>query len=116
MAVIFSCGTRIDQHSNDWEWYIWRAICRPVNKTGQKDIQNIGKAEAERLAIINHEDSLTKGEELELEKEKLSQSAEEFDKKLALDRQKHTDDVKIKEKQIAASLEIKKRQNKQTKK
>ena len=75
-----------------------------------------GKAEAERLAIINHEDSLTKGEELELEKEKLSQSAEEFDKKLALDRQKHTDDVKIKEKQIAASLEIKKQQNKQSKK
>lgn len=59
------------------------------------------QAEADRLAIINHEDGLTKGQELELEKEKLSQSAKEFEQKLALEKEKHKDEVRLKEKQIA---------------
>lgn len=62
-----------------------------------------GQAEAERLAIINHEDSLTKGEELALEKEKLSQSERQFDKQLAFDREKLKEDTKVKEQQIAAT-------------
>ena len=59
------------------------------------------QAEADRLALMNHEDGLTKGQELELEREKLSQSAKEFDAKLALDKEKHKDDVRLREKQIA---------------
>jgi hypothetical protein len=67
-----------------------------------------GQAEAERLAIINHEEGLTKGEELALEHEKLAQTAKEFEAKmqqdkakLELETQKHKDDVKLKEKQIS---------------
>jgi hypothetical protein len=62
------------------------------------------QAEADRLAIINHEDGLTKGQELELEKEKLSQSAKEFEQKLALEKEKHKDEVRLKEKQIAKGI------------
>ena len=62
-------------------------------------------AEAEhlRMEIINHEDGLTKGQELELEREKLTQAAKEFDAKLALDKKKHEDDTRLKEKQINLS-------------
>ena len=67
-----------------------------------------GQAEAERLAIINHEEGLTKGEELAIEHEKLAQTAKEFEAKmqqdkakLELETQKHKDDVKLKEKQIS---------------
>ena len=61
------------------------------------------QAEKERMEIINHEDGLTKGQELELERKKIEQSAQQFKEKLALDKQKHQDDVRLKEKQINKS-------------
>ena len=69
-----------------------------------------GQAEAERLAIINHEDGLTKGEELKLEREKLGENARQFNEKIALEKQKQQDDARLKEKQIKASTV--KKQNK----
>jgi hypothetical protein len=59
------------------------------------------RAESERMAIINHEDGLTKVQQLELEQDKLAETKRQFDAKLALDKQKEKDDVRIKEKQIA---------------
>ena len=62
-----------------------------------------GKAESERMAIINHEDGLTKVQELELENKKVEENARQFDAKLALEKQKQKDDVRLKEKQINKS-------------
>lgn len=69
-----------------------------------------GEAERERLAIINHEDGLTKEQELDFKNKELEQKIKEFDAKLkqdnekiALQRQKQKDDVRLKEKQIAKS-------------
>ena len=58
------------------------------------------QAEKERMEIINHEDGLTKDQELEIERRKIELSAQQFKDKLALDKQKHQDDVRLKEKQI----------------
>lgn len=59
-----------------------------------------GQAEAERLAIINHEDGLTKGEELALKREELDEKARQFDEKLKADKQKQEEDNRLKEKQL----------------
>ncbi len=64
-------------------------------------------AEQQRMEIINHEDGLTKGQELELEREKIKQEAKQFEAKLALDKQKHEDDVRLKEKAISQKKSIK---------
>ena len=61
------------------------------------------QAEKERMEIINHEDGLTKGQELELERKKLELSAQQFKDKLALDSKKHQDDVRLKERQLNKS-------------
>ena len=58
-----------------------------------------GQAESQRFAMMNHDND----EANTLEREKISENARQFDAKLALDREKHKDDVKVKEKQIAAS-------------
>lgn len=58
------------------------------------------QAEADRLALMNEEKGLTRVEELEYKEKELAQSAKEFDAKLALDKKKHEDDVKLREKQI----------------
>jgi len=58
------------------------------------------EAEKERMEIINHEDGLTKVQQLELEQDKLAETKRQFDAKLALDKQKEKDDVRLKEKQI----------------
>jgi hypothetical protein len=59
-----------------------------------------GEAERERLAIINHEDGLTKGEELALKREELNEKARQFDEKLKADKEKQEEDARLKEKQI----------------
>lgn len=61
------------------------------------------KAEADRLALMNEENGITKVQELELENKKLDLSAQQFKEKLSLDKQKHQDDVRLKEKQINKS-------------
>ena len=57
------------------------------------------QAEAQRFAIMNHDNE----EANTLEREKMSENARQFDAKLRLDEKKLTEDVKIKEKQIKAS-------------
>ena len=57
------------------------------------------QAEAQRFAMMNHDNE----EANTLEREKMSENARQFDAKLRLDEKKLTEDVKIKEKQIKAS-------------
>lgn len=61
------------------------------------------KAEADRLALVGGSDALSQQQQMQLEKDKLSESARQFNEKLALDRQKQVDDVRIKEKQLNKS-------------
>jgi hypothetical protein len=55
-----------------------------------------GTAEDKRMAIMNHDND----EANTLEREKIAEDARQFDAKLALDKKKQADDVRIKEKQI----------------
>ena len=59
-----------------------------------------GQAEAERLAMMNHEDGITRAEEIEYKEKQLALDAKQFEDKLKLDLQKHQDEVRIKEKQL----------------
>ena len=61
------------------------------------------KAEADRLALMNMEHGLTTEQEMSLQEKKLEQEAKQFGEKLALDKKKHEDDVRLKEKQIRKS-------------
>jgi hypothetical protein len=61
------------------------------------------RAEADRLALMNMEHGLTSEQEIQLQEKKLEQEAKQFGEKLALDKEKHKDDVRLKEKQIAKS-------------
>ena len=54
---------------------------------------------------MNEEQGLTRAEEAEYKQMELTQSAKEFDAKLALDRQKHEDDVRLKEQQIKVAAQ-----------
>ena len=63
------------------------------------------QAEAARLTLMNEEQGLTRAEEAEYKQMELTQSAKEFDAKLALDRQKHEDDVRLKEQQIKVAAQ-----------
>jgi hypothetical protein len=54
------------------------------------------QAEAQRFAMMNHDND----EANTIEREKLAETARQFDEKLSLDRQKHDDDIKMKEKQL----------------
>lgn len=58
------------------------------------------RAEAQRMAIMNNDAA----EDKALEREKLSEEARQFDANLAFLKQKQSDDVKVKEKQIQATL------------
>lgn len=78
-------------------------ISREKNETQVLVAQINSVAEQQRMEIINHEDGLTKGQELELRKQELSEKSKEFEAKLALDKKKHEDDVRLREKQIGKS-------------
>ena len=54
------------------------------------------QAEAQRFAMMNHDND----EANTIEREKLAETARQFDEKLSLDRKKHDDDIKMKEKQL----------------
>ena len=58
------------------------------------------QAEADRLALMNEENGITKQQELEYKNKQLELDTQQFKEKLALDKQKHQDDVRLKEKQI----------------
>ena len=55
------------------------------------------QAEADRLALMNHDND----EANTIEREKLSETARQFNERLALDRKKQADDARLKEKEIA---------------
>ncbi len=57
-------------------------------------------AEQQRMEIMNHEDGISKEQELTLKQKEIDQKAKEFREKLAFDKKKHEDDVRLKEKQI----------------
>ena len=59
------------------------------------------KAEADRLTLMNTEVGITKAEELNFKTRQLELDAKQFDAKLALDKEKHKDDVRLKEKEIS---------------
>jgi hypothetical protein len=54
------------------------------------------QAEETRMSIMNHDNA----EANDLEREKMAEAARQFDKKLAFDKEKQKDDVRLKEKQI----------------
>lgn len=56
-------------------------------------------AEADRLALMNHDND----EANTLEREKISENARQFNERLALDKKKQADDARLKEKQIQAT-------------
>lgn len=60
------------------------------------------KAEAERLAMMNEEKSLTRAEEIQYKEQQLSDAARQFDAKLAFEKEKQKDTVRLKEKEIKA--------------
>jgi hypothetical protein len=53
-------------------------------------------AEADRLALMNHDND----EANDIEREKIAENARQFDAKLKLDTKKQADDARLKEKQI----------------
>ena len=57
------------------------------------------KAEADRLALMNHDN----GEANALEREKIAEDARQFNAKLELEKKKQSDDARLKEKQINKS-------------
>lgn len=67
-----------------------------------------GQAERERLEIINHEDGLTKVQQLELENKKVEEDARQFDEKLKFEEKKLKADTEVKKEQIKKSSNNKK--------
>ena len=65
------------------------------------------KAEADRLELMGGSDALTMQQKFQLEKDKLSENARQFNDKLALDKKKQADDARLKEQQIKATLKSK---------
>ena len=83
----------------------------------QKDIQNQrdnetkllvaqinSVAESQRFAMMNHDNE----EANTLEREKMAETARQFNEKLSLDKQKQKDDARLKEKEIQVKKQSKK--------
>lgn len=62
------------------------------------------KAEADRLALMGGSDAMTMQQKYDIEKEKLSESARQFNENIALQKKKQSDDARLKEQQIKATL------------
>ena len=82
-----------------------------ANKRHQEDnevkiliAQIDSKAEADRLQLMGGTDAMTIEQKYNLEKEKLSESARQFNENLALQKKKQSDDARLKEQQIKATL------------
>ena len=83
-----------------------------ANKRHQEDnevkiliAQIESKAEADRLQLMGGTDAMTMEQKYNLEKEKLSENARQFNENLALQKKKQSDDVRLKEQQIKATLQ-----------
>lgn len=64
------------------------------------------KAEADRLELMGGSDAMTMQQKADLERAKLSETARQFDEKLALTKKKQEDDIRLKEKQIESTEKI----------
>ena len=62
------------------------------------------KAEMARLQLTGGDSLLSQQQQLQLERDKLSENARRFNDKLALDKKKQADDARLKEQQIKATL------------
>lgn len=62
------------------------------------------KAEEDRLSLMGGSDAMTIQQKYDIEKEKLSENARQFDANLTLQKQKLAADTRVKEKQIQATL------------
>ena len=62
------------------------------------------KAEMARLQLTGGDSLLSQQQQLQLERDKLSENARQFNDKLALDKKKQADDARLKEQQIKATL------------
>jgi Ca-activated chloride channel family protein len=60
-------------------------------------------AEEQRFAMMQHEDGLTKEQQLDLEERKLDESSKQFDAKMNLEKEKLKENTRLKEKQINKS-------------
>lgn len=58
------------------------------------------KAEADRLTLMGGSDAMTMEQKLQLEKDKLSENARQFNETLSLNKKKQADDARLKEMQI----------------
>jgi hypothetical protein len=66
------------------------------NQTKVLVAQINGEAEAQRFAMMNHDND----EANTIEREKIAENARQFNEKLSLDKKKQADDARLKEKQI----------------
>ncbi len=76
------------------------AMHQEDNETQLLVAQINSQAEADRLALMNEENGITREKEMDFKKQQLDLDAKQFNAKLAFDRSKHQDDVRLKEKQI----------------
>lgn len=76
------------------------AMHQEDNETQILVAQINSQAEADRLALMNEENGITREKEMDFKKQQLDLDAKQFNAKLAFDRSKHQDDVRLKEKQI----------------
>ena len=81
------------------------------NKRHQEELENKiliaqidSKAEADRLALMGGSDAMTMQQKYQIEKDKLSESARQFNENLQLQKKIQADTIMIKEKQIKADL------------
>ena len=65
------------------------------------------RAEEQRMELMGGSDAMTMQQKFQLEKDKLSENARQFNDKLALDKKKQADDARLKEQQIKATLKSK---------
>ena len=66
------------------------------------------QAEADRLALMNEENGITRQEEMDFKKQQLDLDNKQFNAKLDFDKIKHQDDVSLKKRQIAKTSSNKK--------
>lgn len=76
------------------------AMHQEDNETQLLVAQINSQAEADRLALMNEENGITREKEMDFKKQQLDLDAKQFNAKLAFDKSKHQDDVRLKEKQI----------------
>lgn len=83
-----------------------------ANKRHQEELENKiliaqidSKAEADRMALMGGADAMSVQQKFAIEKEKISESARQFDENLALQKKTQADNARLQEKKIRASIQ-----------